>query len=69
MDLLDSISEVDVYDVTNDGEDWCINCILTFSCRSIKFAHEQAEKLLKEVNATWDYHYIKGTNNDEYWQP
>ena len=62
LDLLDEKSEIVSYDVENDGEDWCINCIANVTANKI-------DGLLSDTNTTWDYHYIKGIDTDEYWEP
>ena len=69
LDLLDTINEVSDYDVDNDGEDWCINCIAIVNASKINSVFNKMEKLLKDTNISWDYHYIKGLNTSEYWQP
>ncbi len=69
LDLLDTIQEIVDYDVENDGEDWCINCIAKVTAKSIKQVDSKMKKLLLGTNCFWDYHYIKGLNNNEYWQP
>lgn len=69
LDMLDTMQEINVYDVTDDGEDWCINCIVKVSCDSIKKADKKIRELLGGTNRFWDYHYIKGVDTDEYWQP
>ena len=68
MDILDTINEINVYDVYDNGNDWCIDCTVTVSCNSLKEADKIITKLANKGNVTWDYHYIKGLNNDEYWQ-
>ena len=69
LDLLDGMSEIENYDVENDGEDWCINCTATIKAETISQVDWKMYNLLNNVNFTWDYHYIKGLNNDEFWQP
>ena len=69
LDILDTIPEIEVQDVCDDGEDWCIDCAVTVSCNSIKEAGKIITKLANEGDVTWDYHYIKGLDNNEYWQP
>jgi hypothetical protein len=69
LDLLDIIHEIDDYDVENDGEDWCVNCIAHITAETIKDVDEKMNQLLANVDITWDYHYIKGINTNEYWQP
>ena len=67
---LENISEIEIEDVYNDGEDWCIDCMVTVSARSGEMADKKITKMLNnKVNSTWDYHYIKGVNNGYYWQP
>ena len=69
LDLLDTIKEVFDYDVDNDGEDWCIDCIANVSASKINGVFNKMEKLLNDTNISWDYHYIKGLDTSEYWQP
>jgi len=69
LDLLDTMPEIVNYEVENDGEDWCINCIANVTAKSIKQVDTKMRKLLYNTDCAWDYHYIKGINNDEYWQP
>ena len=66
---LEKISEVEIEEVYNDGEDWCIDCMVTVSARSGESAEKKIAKVANKVDATWDYHYIKGINNGYYWQP
>lgn len=66
---LEKISEVEVEEVYNDGEDWCIDCMVTVSARNGESAEKKIAKVANKVNVTWDYHYIKGINNGYYWQP
>lgn len=69
LDLLDSMSEIVNYEVENDGEDWCINCIANITAKSIDDADIEMKNLLFDIDCTWDYHYIKNLNINEYWQP
>lgn len=69
LDLLDTISEIVNYEVENDGEDWCINCVANVIAKSIEQVDSKMKKLLLDTDCIWDYHYIKGLNNNEYWQP
>lgn len=69
LDLLDTMPEIVNYEVENDGEDWCINCIANIRAKSIKQVDAKMNKLLYNANCPWDYHYIKGIDNNEYWQP
>ena len=74
LDALDNVSEVTSYDVENDGEDWCIECIAEVQSgakRNIDDALDRKlHELLKKVPYTaMDYHYMKGLDNDFYWCP
>ena len=69
LDLLDTMQEIVNYEVENDGEDWCVNCIANVTAKSIKQVDSKMKKLLLDTDCFWDYHYIKGLNNNEYWQP
>ncbi len=64
---LKSLKFVDVIEVYNDGEDWNIECEVSVKCNNINNIDFQLLVLLPS-NA-WDYHYIKGIDNDFYWQP
>ena len=69
LDLLDDMSEIENYDVYNDGEDWCIDCIATIKAKTIDQVDGKMFNLFNDVDCTWDYHYIKGLNTKEFWQP
>lgn len=69
LDLLDTMSEIIDYEVDKDDEDWCISCIANVTAENIEHASSVIEKLLNNINCTWDYHYIKGLDTNEYWQP
>lgn len=69
LDMLDRRPQIVNYDVEKDDEDWCINCIANITAKNIKVVDRKMEKLLEPIYTTWDYHYIKGLNTDEYWQP
>ena len=69
LDLLDTMSEIVDYDVEKDDEDWCINCIANVTAENIEQVNNKIEELLSNTNCTWDYHYIKGLDTNEYWQP
>lgn len=64
--------EVDVYD---DGEDYCVDAVIQLQLPTQNnaaqldkaFTNALRNKGLDEY--TWDYHYIKGVDNDFYWQP
>ena len=63
------IKEVVDYDVENDGEDWCVNCIAQIHADSIDNAKEAMEQLFANVPFNWDYHYIKGLDTQDYYEP
>ena len=69
LDILDTIKEVVDYDVENDGEDWCVNCIAQIHADSIDNAKEAMEQLFANVPFNWDYHYIKGLDTKDYYEP
>lgn len=69
LDELDLIDEIDSYDVTRDDEDWNIECTATLSAKSVNDADKRLTKLLYDLPYTWDYHYIKGIDNTDYYQP
>ena len=68
---LDLIDEVTPYDVTNDGEDCNVECIAEIESKATKNIDKAIDKKLLKLlpNVCWDYHYIKGIDNDYYWQP
>ena len=52
-----------------DDEDYNIFTILRLQARTLN-VQTIRNKLMKLLpNLPWDYHYIKGIDNDEYWQP
>lgn len=69
LDTLYTIKTVDVYDVYDDGEDWCVNCIAEVEADNIDSVDAAMATLLAKTDETWDYHYVKGIDNEEYWQP
>lgn len=64
---LNSFNYVDIIDIYDDGEDWNIECEVRIKCNNPDAIHTKL--ILKLPNNTWDYHYIKGVDNDYYWQP
>ena len=70
LEELKEIDCIDVYDVNNDGEDWCVDCLANLSCQAIEDVDSAMDMLLEDISiSAWDYHYIKGTDTKEYWQP
>lgn len=69
LGMLDTMPEIIDYVVDNDNEDWCISCIANVTAKNIEHVSSEMEKLLGNINCTWDYHYIKGLDTNEYWQP
>jgi hypothetical protein len=71
LDELDLIDEVTLRNVYNDGEDWNIECVAEIESKATKNIDEAVDKKLRKLlpNVCWDYHYIKGIDNDYYWQP
>lgn len=69
LEELDTIPQIFVYDVYDDGEDWCIDCIAEVICDTIENVDSNMSNLLKNTEVCWDYHYIKGIDNNDYWQP
>lgn len=70
--LLDALDKYDIsYDVYNDGEDWNIDCIAKIKATSGKKAEEALEKMIGTSipYCAWDYHYVKGLDDDYSWQP
>lgn len=69
LEELAKIPEIVDYDVYDDGEDWCIDCIAEVICDTIENVDSNMSNLLKDTYVVWDYHYIKGIDNNDYWQP
>lgn len=71
LDELDDIREVEYDDVYDDGEDWNVECTATIECNATKKIDDAIHNILIDLlpNVCWDYHYIKGIDNDFYWQP
>ena len=74
LDALDEISEIEYDDVYDDGEDWNIECTATIKSGATRKIDDAIDNKLKKLlddapYAAWDYHYIKGIDNDFYWQP
>ena len=55
LDLLDTMPEIVNYEVENDGEDWCINCIANIMAKSIKQVDGKMNRLLHKTDCIWDY--------------
>lgn len=66
---LDKKTELRSYDAYEDGEDWCIDCIAHINAKSIKDTEKIMENVFGKLDYTFDYHYIKGIDNSDYWQP
>ena len=71
LDKLAFIDDVVSYDATNDGEDWNVECVAEIECNAAKNIDDKIHKKMLKLlpNVCWDYHYIKGIDNDYYWQP
>ena len=78
LDELDKIDEIESVDVINDGEDWNIECLAIIDApngEEVKDIFEKkissAEKVYLDetISCTYDYHYIKGIDNDYQWCP
>ena len=71
LDELDLINEVECYEVYDDGEDWNVECLVTIESGAKKNIDDAIHKKLLKLlpNVCWDYHYIKGIDNDFHWQP
>lgn len=67
---------VDESYLDSDG-DWNIECTTYFTVEKNKkdskpdldIIYSMMGSRLQYVDACWDYHYIKGVDNDFYWQP
>jgi hypothetical protein len=59
--------------VYDGGEDWCIDCLVNLTLTPKGDISDQVYNIINNMlpdNAPcWDFHYIKGTDNDYYWQP
>lgn len=66
--ILSNIPNVDDYEVTNDGEDFCIDVLATIQSKSKKFdeVDREIENLFEKIDYTINYHYIKDKNTGEY---
>ena len=70
-------TNVNVTDVYCDSDgDWNIECVIEIEINIVRKGDmfnqidKAISKALKKANDfCWDYHYIKGINNDYYWQP
>ena len=71
LDELDLIDNITYYDVTDDGEDWNIECRAEIESKATKNINAAIDKKLRKLlpNVCWDYHYIEGIGNGYYWQP
>lgn len=80
LDVLDEMPEIESYEVFSDEEDWNIECTATIASRFSQTGRIQAklEKTLSKaekiylnepISCCWDYHYIKGTDNNFMWEP
>ena len=49
---LEKIAEIEVEEVYNDGEDWCIDCKAIVSARSGENAEKKITKAANKVDAT-----------------
>jgi hypothetical protein len=70
-EVLDALDELGIdYDVYSDDEDWNIECLY-----EVEYDDEPSDEVFHKMllatlpDACWDWHYIKGLNNDYYWQP
>ena len=68
---LKTLKEVEIEDVYDDGEDWCVDCVVTIqsgATRKIDIAI--GNKLIVLLpNVAWDFHYIKCPENNYEWCP
>ena len=71
LDKLDAIKEVECVDVYDDGEDWCVDCVVTVqSGATRKIDTAIGNKLIVLLpNVAWDFHYIKCVENNYEWCP
>lgn len=71
-EMVEAIPGVTVEDCYLDEDgDWCIDCTAEIkTVRATKQAiGNKLSALIKHVPSCWDYHYIKGVDNDFWWQP
>lgn len=71
LENLSQIKDVDVLDIYNDGEDWNVECNVTTTSKATSKIDDAIHKKLLDMlpDSCWDYHYIKGIDNDFYWCP
>lgn len=69
LDALDAIPEIDSYDVVDDDEEWNIECQATIKGSSIDDAMLNLENKLKGIKITFDYHYVRGLDTKEVYNP
>lgn len=69
LEKLKYLEQVAECDWDEDDEDYNIFTILQLQARTLN-VQTISNKLMKLLpNLPWDYHYIKGIDNNEYWQP
>lgn len=76
VDKLNNTKYIYDCDWEDDGEGYNVNCIFRIPLDIKKPTFNDIDKAftkyLNDYNldiASWDYHYIKGLNDDFYWQP
>lgn len=69
IDLIDKIDCISDYEVENDGEDWCINCLASIHAKSFGEADGKLTSRLNDIPFFWDYHYIRNIENGLYYEP
>lgn len=61
--------ELKSYDVYQDDENWYIECVAHIKAKSI----DEVKNVMKQVFGNYShdfwYHYIKGIDNSDYWEP
>lgn len=74
-DQLNDCDEVKNVDCYNDGEDWCVDAIIVLEF-DVPMKKESLFNELSiflndciDLDCTWDYHYIKGLDDNFYWCP
>lgn len=68
---LNRMNPITVLAIYDDGEDWNIECRAEIECSAKRNISDAIHKTLIKLlpNVCWDYHYIKGIDNDFNWQP
>lgn len=61
--------ELKSYDVYQDDENWCIECVAHIKAKSIDEVKNVMKQAFGNYSHDFWYHYIKGIDNSDYWEP